>query len=274
MSQNVVNYGIDPSGAQLLDELLSGEQQNRLTMDGGNSRPPYAEIGTIWTDKSVTGKATLKRFNGTSDDVLMTVDETTGAITIPGFADTDLSNLSASGNSKFQAPLESGINIKTVNNESLLGSGDITISAGADVDLSNLSATGEAHFQEPLASGTNIKTLNNVSLLGSGNISTGDSVTSKWRSGYNWYRKWSDGWIEQGGRKVLGTTRPITLSFNTAFTTTEYSLAISNTCTAVSSASYATEVYSPSTTGITVYYNYGGNAVSADAAIYWYACGY
>lgn len=97
MSQNVVNYGIDPSGAQLLDELLSGEQQNRLTMDGGNSRPSYAEIGTVWTDKSVEGKATLKRFNGTSDNALMTIDETTGAITIPGIADTDLSNLSTTG---------------------------------------------------------------------------------------------------------------------------------------------------------------------------------
>ena len=146
MSQNVVNYGIDPSGAQLLDDLLSGEQQNRLTMDGGNSRPPYAEIGTIWTDKSVTGKATLKRFNGTSDDILMTIDETTGAITIPGIADTDLSNLSASGNSKFQAPLVSGTNIKTINGESILGSGDVTISAGANTDLSNLSATGNDKF--------------------------------------------------------------------------------------------------------------------------------
>lgn len=27
----------------------------------------------------------------------------------------------------------------------------------------------------------------------------GERVVSKWSSGKSWYRKWSDGWIEQGG---------------------------------------------------------------------------
>lgn len=135
MSQNVVNYGIDPSGAQLLDELLSGEQQNRLTMDGGNSRPSYVMDGTVWTDKSVTGKATLKRFNGTSDDVLMTVDETTGAITIPGIADTDLSNLSGTGLNRF-----------------------------ANRDLSNLSTTGKDFVAIKGYDNTTVYAENNVVL--------------------------------------------------------------------------------------------------------------
>ena len=167
----------------------------------------------------------------------------------PLLATVDLSNLSSTGEAHFANP-----------------------------DLSNLSATGETHFQAPLVSGSTIKTLNNESLLGSGNINTatGDTVTSKWRSGYNWYRKWSDGWIEQGGRKVLGTTRPVTLSFNIAFTTTTYSLTISNAASSTTGlpASYATIVYSPTTTGLSVHYNLGGAATSADAAIYWYACGY
>ena len=50
-----------------------------------------------------------------------------------------------------QATLVSGTNIKTVNSESLLGSGNIAV-------------------QPTLVSGTNIKTINSTSLLGSGNI--------------------------------------------------------------------------------------------------------
>ena len=54
--------------------------------------------------------------------------------TIPdtsNLANKDLSNLSSTGNAKFQAPLVSGTNIKTVNGNSLLGSGDLTIQGGA-----------------------------------------------------------------------------------------------------------------------------------------------
>ena len=53
-----------------------------------------------------------------------------------------------------QSKLVSGNNIKTVNNTSLLGSGNINV-------------------QPTLVSGTNIKTINNQSILGSGNISIG-----------------------------------------------------------------------------------------------------
>lgn len=42
-------------------------------------------------------------------------------------ANIDLSNLSATGEAHFQAPLVSGTNIKTVNSTSLLGSGNITL---------------------------------------------------------------------------------------------------------------------------------------------------
>lgn len=42
-------------------------------------------------------------------------------------ANKDLSNLSSTGNSKFQAPLVSGTNIKTINNNSILGSGNLTL---------------------------------------------------------------------------------------------------------------------------------------------------
>ena len=45
-------------------------------------------------------------------------------------ANTDLSNLSVTGEAHFQVPLVSGTNIKTINNQSLLGSGNIDIQGG------------------------------------------------------------------------------------------------------------------------------------------------
>ena len=52
-------------------------------------------------------------------------DGTWGTVSSSSGANTDLSNLTATGESHFQAPLVSGTNIKTINNTSILGSGDI-----------------------------------------------------------------------------------------------------------------------------------------------------
>lgn len=73
-----------------------------------------------------------------------------------------------------QNALESGVNIKTINGESLLGEGDITIEADVDLDSK----------QDKLISGTNIKTINGESLLGSGNITiNASSDETKWYLG-------------------------------------------------------------------------------------------
>lgn len=101
-------------------------------------------------------------------------------------------------NTKKQNTLVSGTNIKTINNQSLLGSGNISISGGGgsaiDVQINGTSivsndvaniVTNSAYSgstnkiatmsdisgkQDTLVSGTNIKTINNESLLSSGNI--------------------------------------------------------------------------------------------------------
>lgn len=80
-----------------------------------------------------------------------------------------------------QATLVSGTNIKTINNTSLLGSGNINVTA--EIPLDNVPASGSNNAvksggvytslqdkQDALVSGTNIKTINDTSLLGSGNI--------------------------------------------------------------------------------------------------------
>ena len=79
-----------------------------------------------------------------------------------------------------QATLVSGTNIKTINNQSILGSGNIEIEQGT-VDQTIISGStnavaggavydGLAGKQATLVSGTNIKTVGNTSVLGSGNI--------------------------------------------------------------------------------------------------------
>lgn len=93
-----------------------------------------------------------------------------------------------------QDKLVSGENIKTINGESILGSGDITIQGGGSYNdseireaISQLSAiTNDFNSdianlydvkQDTLVSGTNIKTVNGQSILGSGNIEIGSEVS-------------------------------------------------------------------------------------------------
>jgi len=98
----------------------------------------------------------------------------TGAVTL---TTSDISGLSTALAAK-QDTLVSGTNIKTINGNTVLGSGDITISSSVawggitgtlsdQTDLNN--ALGGK--QATLVSGTSIKTINNTSVLGSGNIS-------------------------------------------------------------------------------------------------------
>lgn len=49
-------------------------------------------------------------------------------------------------------------------------------------------------------------------------------ITTTWHSETSWYRKWSDGWIEQGGRITTTTT---IVSLHTAFTDTNYTITVS-----------------------------------------------
>lgn len=117
-----------------------------------------------------------------------------------------------------QNELVSGTNIKTINNTSLLGSGNINIAGGTSTDVlindSSITVNNVANIktngiyndttnkiatmsdistkQDTLVSGTNIKTINNNSLLGSGNLQLNGigcwyaygSIT--WSSAWSW----------------------------------------------------------------------------------------
>lgn len=56
-------------------------------------------------------------------------------------------------------------------------------------------------------------------------------VTETWRSGAQWYRRWSDGWLEQGGRLQLevwtgGDNPNKTFSLPTAFSNSVYTTVV------------------------------------------------
>jgi hypothetical protein len=78
-----------------------------------------------------------------------------------------------------QDNLVSGVNIKTINGNSVLGSGNLTIGGGGSATWGGITGTLSSQTdlqsaldakQDDLVSGTNIKTLEGQSLLGAGNI--------------------------------------------------------------------------------------------------------
>lgn len=83
MSQNVVDFSTDPSGVQLLDDLLTDLQQNMLTNNAGTSRPSYAVAHTTWTNTTTTPWV-VNYFDGTNDIPVGTVNATTNVFTPSG----------------------------------------------------------------------------------------------------------------------------------------------------------------------------------------------
>lgn len=90
--------------------------------------------------------------------------------------------------------------------------------------------------------------------------STKPYVTETYVNGTSWYRIWSDGWCEQGGR-ITGTS----ITFLQSFVNTNYSF--SGVSINANSGGAASTVTNLTTTGCT-YYTYG------NAGGMWQACGY
>lgn len=95
---------------------------------------------------------------------------------------------------------------------------------------------------------------------------------TKWTSGSSWYRKYSDGFIEQGGSvKVSNDNRTNSLSFPLAFSNANYTLTIGIVSTNTSSAGYVySGVVSKSNTGFVYWANQSYITVGKN----WHACGY
>jgi hypothetical protein len=83
MSQNPMDFSGDPTGDELLDDLLTPQQENFLTSHSGTSRPAYAQEGTEWLDKTSTPWI-LKRFDGSDDIIVGYINATTNTYTPAG----------------------------------------------------------------------------------------------------------------------------------------------------------------------------------------------
>ncbi len=126
--------------------------------------------------QSVLGEGDLIVIPNETDPIFTAWDKSTG-ITITESQITDLGD--------YQEELISGINIKRLNGDSLLGSGDLIIipnesdpyftawdkSTGIAITESQISDFGD--YQDQLISGVNICTINDNLLLGEGNVEIG-----------------------------------------------------------------------------------------------------
>lgn len=99
--------------------------------------------------------------------------------------------------------------------------------------------------------------------------------TGKSSDGTSWYRKWSDGWIEQGGKIPFGKAQTwYTATLNTPFTTTSYTLVIGVYVTdGSSSAEQQTNGYLLGKKEANSFRYHQLNDLDNSAAT-WYACGY
>ena len=97
-------------------------------------------------------------------------------------------------------------------------------------------------------------------------LTTGNTtyVTAAWKSGRNWYIKWSNGLIQQGGRATITNGTATKVTFHTAFTSSNVSVVI----TPVKSTS---NTYEAVVTGNTAS-NF--TAFGYDTTINWIATGY
>lgn len=129
-----------------------------------------------------------------SDDT--TLDELQEVVNFIKANKSDLDSLGISNISGLQSALDgkqnnlvSGTNVKTINGQSILGSGNLTINSGVWGSISG-SLSDQTDLQNALnskqsalVSGTNIKTIGGVTLLGSGDLvvsANGLGTTTQW----------------------------------------------------------------------------------------------
>lgn len=91
-------------------------------------------------------------------------------------------------------------------------------------------------------------------------------ISETWQQGLSWYRKYSDGWIEQGGEFTKQRDTNITITFPLAFKNTNYNITTSQYAQIGDTPTCA--FTNKSNTGIT------HNCGSLGYKWGWYACGY
>lgn len=96
-------------------------------------------------------------------------------------------------------------------------------------------------------------------------------VTETFNDGANWYRKWSDGWVEQGGRGTTGSTK----TFYLPFSDTSYLFIPAFKLDSTGNA-WGITIRSGSFTTTSVYIasgDAGSRSTTSNQNYNWYACG-
>ena len=91
--------------------------------------------------------------------------------------------------------------------------------------------------------------------------------TDKSSDGTKWYRKWSDGWIEQGGVHTFSGTTEQTVTFMKSFSNTDYIALFMAGSRSGSGADISIYLTTKDTSHVGVYPYKSGK-------LNWYACGY
>ena len=201
----LANYYTNSQGTALEGRVSSAEQN--ITSLQENVQTLDSKIPTDYvSNSSISTNYYMKKdvYNKQeSEDIVGNLrTEISNTYEQKGHYDSQISTLTSSVNTletniqKKQDKLVSGTNIKTINNESILGNGNIEVKGKEHVSLTYaewealpydeqmadkvyLIKDAENVYQAPLVSGTNIKTINGNSILGEGNIEIQGGGTSE-----------------------------------------------------------------------------------------------
>lgn len=156
--------------------------------------------------------------------------------------------------------------VLSVNNITPNGSGNVLVDVGAKT-VEGKAPDGQGNIALGLHAVATSGSYNDLANKPSIPATPNAYVIETWRSGTNWYRVWSDGWIEQGGHGTGGTC-----TFNKSFSNTNYTFNVqpSNEYTSHPDWVAAYELRSDRTTTKTsiAYYDHG------DQGWDWRASGY
>lgn len=99
---------------------------------------------------------------------------------------------------------------------------------------------------------------------------TGAYLVDSGETSTTWYRKYSDGWVEQGGNVAsVGYNKPASVTYPVAFGDSNFSLCVGNKANNTEINYSIMSVKSCTQTGCVVH-----NGSSATGPMTWFACGY